>query len=254
VNAGASLPYTDSLGIVWERDRTYLAGSWGNTGGRVYVTTAPISGTEDDVLYQSQRFQMPSYQFDVPPGVYRVDLRFAEPFYLVAGDRLFHVYLEGQLVLYNFDILVEAGGPYTAIDRSFDVAVTDGRLDITFVDKRQTATLAGLRVRWLAATPLSPTVTATPTSSPTSTSTATATTTPTATESVTGTPSPTPSATATASETPSASATATGTATLPEETNTATATPSTPIKTATPTATPTATRTRIWLPIIVVTD
>ncbi len=281
VNAGASLPYTDSLGIVWERDRTYLAGSWGNTGGRVYVTAAPITGTDDDVLYQSQRFQMPSYQFDVPPGVYRVDLRFAETFYGVPNDRVFNVYLEGQPVLMNFDILVAAGGWYTALDRSFDVTVTDGRLDVTFVDKRQTATIAGLRVRGLSST-----VTATPTSSATMLSTATPSQTATATPSVTatasGTPtqtatvtptaSPSPAATATATPTattsptmteiPSESATPTSTATTtgvstttatasPEGTNTSTATASTPAKTATPTPTPTATWITMWLPIIV---
>jgi hypothetical protein len=252
VNAGASAPYTDSLGIVWARDKTYAPGSWGNTGGRVYVAAAPISGTEDDVLYQSERYQMPSYLFDVPPGLYRVDLRFAENFYGAPNDRVFHVFLEDQPVLVDFDILVEAGGMFTALDRSFDINVTDGQLTIAFEDRRRVSKINALRVRWIG--PAAPTATSTPTATPTTTTTPTTTSTATGAETatpsatITATPTETPTTTSTPSVTTTPSATATATATI---TVTETATPTTtPSPTPTPSSTPTPARLRYWFPVI----
>ena len=235
VNAGASSPYTDSLGVVWARDRTYQAGGWGNTGGRVYETTAAINGTDDGVLYQSERFDMPSYLFDVPPGLYRVDLRFSENFYGAANDRVFDVYLEGERVLENFDILLEAGAMFTALDRSFYVNATDGRLDITFVNKRRTAKINALRVRWVGPPQAMPTPSATPTATHTMPPTTTATETPTVTA--------TALVTDTATPTPTLPVTETATTTPPTKTST---------PTGTPTATPTATSARFtfWLPIV----
>jgi hypothetical protein len=272
VNAGGSTAYTDAEGVVWRRDQTYAAGGWGYTGGSVYLTTASIGNTDDDTLYQSQRYNMSSYLFDVPPGVYRVDLRFAETFYYAANSRVFHVNIEGQRVLTDLDVLVAAGGVNTAIDYAFDVAVGDGQLAVTFANKRQVATIGALRVRQigaLSATPtLTPSATRTPTTTPTATPTATltaeptATATPTTTATVTDTATPsatvtyTTTATHTASATHTTSPTATETATgLPTLTPTATITPQMG-KTATPTPSPTETPTAtpspiiIWLPIV----
>src|SRR5262249_7869837 len=46
-----------------------------------------------------------------PERVYTVRLHFAEPDGLAAGQRLFHVGLQGQEVLHDLDIAREAGGP-----------------------------------------------------------------------------------------------------------------------------------------------
>jgi outer membrane protein assembly factor BamB len=46
-----------------------------------------------------------------PERVYTVRLHFAEPDGLAAGRRVFHVALQGQEVLHDFDIAREAGGP-----------------------------------------------------------------------------------------------------------------------------------------------
>ena len=47
--------------------------------GAAYAVTNPIAGTDDDVLYQSERFSLTEYRFDVAPGVYQVTLRFENP-------------------------------------------------------------------------------------------------------------------------------------------------------------------------------
>ncbi len=278
VNAGASVAYTDSTAVIWARDKPYVAGSWGNTGGNVSITSAAIGNTDDDVLYQSERGNMPSYLFDVPPGIYRVDLRFAETYFGVPNDRVFHVDIEGQRVLTDLDVLVAAGGVNTAIDYAFDVAVSDGQLAVTFTNKRRVAIINALRVRQigqLSATPtptasasatatLSPTPSATPTLSPTPSATPTVTLTPTATWTATTTATPTltvtktatPSATASATPTATAADTATATPTAsqtpteePSPTATVTITPQIG-KTATPTATATRSPTICWLPIV----
>ena len=54
------------------------AGAWGAVGGQTYSVGNAIIGTMDDTLYQSERFGMSEYRFDVPNGDYAVDLRFAE--------------------------------------------------------------------------------------------------------------------------------------------------------------------------------
>ena len=75
---------------------------------------------------------MKSYQFDVPNGHYRVDLRFAELVERKKGARIFNVTIEGDPVIPYIDVVAEAPGRYVALDRSFEVDVSDGQLNIDF--------------------------------------------------------------------------------------------------------------------------
>jgi len=75
VNAGGG-NYTDGNGDLWSADYGY------NTGN-TFSTTDPISGTTDDVLYQTERWDSSTspelmYSFSVPNGDYVVNLYFAE--------------------------------------------------------------------------------------------------------------------------------------------------------------------------------
>jgi hypothetical protein len=60
-----------------------------------------------------------------------VTLHFAETRILEAGKRRFGVRLEGQDVLTDFEVISD--GFRTASQKSFEVAVPDGFLDIEFV-------------------------------------------------------------------------------------------------------------------------
>ena len=74
-----------------------------------------------------------SYGFPLPPGRYRVTLRFAEIFYAAAkaGVRQFDVEIEGETVLTRYDTMAEVG--FAKVDdQPFDVIVDDGALDIVF--------------------------------------------------------------------------------------------------------------------------
>jgi YVTN family beta-propeller protein len=130
VNAGGP-QYTDSLGQVWQADTGY------NTG---YITTvtAPINGTVDDALYQSDRWDVSAapelaYAFPVPNGNYTVKLHFVEHWSggQAVGKRVFDVFLENQLVLDNLDIFSQVGG-YTLLVKTLETTVTDGVLNINF--------------------------------------------------------------------------------------------------------------------------
>ena len=108
--------------------------SMSNTSGDTYTTDREeISGTDDDFLYRSDR-SGGGYNFDVPPGTYRVQLRFAEIFpYVIQGRRVFDVLLEDQVVLDHLDIYAAAGNyRYRAVDFEFNVRVTDGQLNQTY--------------------------------------------------------------------------------------------------------------------------
>lgn len=105
----------------------------GFTGGGTAVNTNAIGGTADDPLYQSERNGTNfSYAFAVPSGRYRVTLKLSENFHTAAGQRVFNVAAEGATMIANLDIFSAAGGRYKALDRSFELGVTDGTLNLAF--------------------------------------------------------------------------------------------------------------------------
>jgi subtilisin family serine protease len=149
VNAGNG-PYTDLAGDSWSADQQHAAGSWGymNAQARVASTRRPISGTEDDGLYQSARVDPTEYRFDgLPAGVYEVDLRFAEIAGGRPGGRLHDVIIEGTLVLPAHDIAGEVG-TFAADDHVFFMPVTDGQLNIRLVRRlgQQPPLINGIQV------------------------------------------------------------------------------------------------------------
>ena len=144
VNAGGGA-YTDKNGDVWSADFGY------NTGSKSSTSVA-ISGTEDDALFQTKRWDAKTgeelkYSFDVPNGNYVVNLYFAET-YSVAfrkGGRVFDVFLEGYKVESNFDIFSVAGAN-TAHIRSYEVSVVDGQLNLRFLHGVEDPTISAIEV------------------------------------------------------------------------------------------------------------
>ena len=135
INAGGD-DYTATDGRFFMADAYFTAA----TGG-TYSTTESIANTDDDPLFQTERYGDPfSYVIPVTDGDYTVELMFAEIFHGVAsgggdgvaGDRIFSVDLEGSTVLSEYDIIAEAGAPLTAITETFNTTVTDGEIDLTF--------------------------------------------------------------------------------------------------------------------------
>lgn len=189
VNAGGP-QYTGADGKIWAADQVYVAGGWGHTGGSTYSTAAPITGTLDDTLYQTEHWGMSSYRFTAPAGSYAVTLKFAEIYYNGSGKRVFNVNLEGTTTIASLDVFAAAGGRYIAYDRTFNVNVSDGILNIGFVAISNSVKINAIEVQPLSALP--PAGTATPTLTPTATPTSGG---PTATRTATATATPTATAT-----------------------------------------------------------
>ena len=123
--------YTAQNGDIYIADQEYSTqNSCGYVAGSRAFTPDLIEGTADDVLYQSERYNLSEYKFDVPSGIYTVTLKFAETYFTSAGKRVFGAWIEGEQVLRDLDIYAEAGHDI-ALDKEFVVKISDGQLNIT---------------------------------------------------------------------------------------------------------------------------
>ncbi len=135
INAGGA-SYTEPSGKRWGADTSF-------TGGTAATTTAAIGSTNAIGLYQSERYGNFAYNVAVANGTYEVTLKFAEIYWSAPDQRVFNVAINGQTVLSNFDILRQAA-PKTALDRTFTVTVTGGRLSIVFSSVIDYAKVSGI--------------------------------------------------------------------------------------------------------------
>ncbi len=104
-------------------------------GNTASFDNVEIEGTNNDALYQTVRWNVTNYKFEVPNGFYDVVLCFSESHYDEPGKRVFDITLEHKTVLEAFDIIKEAGKSH-ACDKTFQhISVSDGKLDIGFVSR-----------------------------------------------------------------------------------------------------------------------
>ena len=144
LNAGGGA-YTTIAGIQYTSDDSYA------TGGKKNSTSTPIAGTEDDPLFQTERYGTGSnklgYAIAVEPGSYSVSFDFAELSYDAAGQRVFDVLIEGELAFDNLDVWAQAGGKFVAYEPPvFMVDVLDGELNIEFVKGVQNPKVSSLTI------------------------------------------------------------------------------------------------------------
>jgi hypothetical protein len=141
VRAGGG-QYTDSLGQVWAADNGY-------SGGATYSVFSAIGNTADPALYQTERYTSGGplqYQFAAPNGNYSVTLKFSENWFFLPGQRLFNIVINGRQVETSFDILAAAGGPFTAVDKTYSTSVTNGQVVVQLVPVLQNAKIDALRI------------------------------------------------------------------------------------------------------------
>ena len=147
VNTGGGV-FVDSLGNTWEADRPYANGPWGFYGSDRTADRGnqPISGTQDDGIYQKERWGLSGYIFNLPNGTYTVVLHFAETFAPGTGRRVFDVSVQGKLVLDNLDIYKEVGMD-TALTKTIpDVKVVNGLLNIAITENIDLSEINGIEI------------------------------------------------------------------------------------------------------------
>ncbi|MFN8473407.1 MAG: malectin domain-containing carbohydrate-binding protein [Anaerolineae bacterium] len=138
INAGSS-GYTGSRGETWAADESFDRGHPASTAN-------PIGGTPDPTLYQSERYGYAfTYTVPVTNGTYQVTLKFAEIFWAKPGQRVFDVTINEQMVLDNFDILSQVA-PNTALDKTYNVKVTDGSIRVAFTSVKDMAKIAAIQI------------------------------------------------------------------------------------------------------------
>ena len=130
INCGG-ITYTDTAGRVWMGDKAYQTDSWGFVSGNAGASFTEVSGTDDDLLYQTYRDAPEEYRFTVPDGLYVITLRFAEFAANEPNTRVFRIATEGVTVESALDIYASAGKAAMLV-RTYQANVTDGLLTIAF--------------------------------------------------------------------------------------------------------------------------
>ncbi|WP_265991520.1 putative Ig domain-containing protein [Larkinella insperata] len=116
-------------------NRVFVTDTYFDGGLTATVGNVPIDNTEDDALYQAERYGNFSYNIPLNSGYYNVILHFAETYSGVINgtvSRKFNVDMEGIRKLTEYDVFQKAGGGRTAVQETFGISVTDGTLNISF--------------------------------------------------------------------------------------------------------------------------
>ncbi len=161
VNAGGAALTAGDGQINWAADTHSSPSPYVNaaeTGNYTWSNTATIDMSHSSIpahvpesLFKAERWD-PSggseMQWDFPlnSGTYEVRLYFAEIYSGTQsnGARVFDVYIDGTLVLENYDIYAEVGG-YTAVMKSF-LVTSDGNLDIDFGHVKENPAIKGIEI------------------------------------------------------------------------------------------------------------
>ncbi|XP_020089700.1 probable LRR receptor-like serine/threonine-protein kinase At1g56140 isoform X1 [Ananas comosus] len=113
-----------------------------NSSHYIVTTNAEILGTSEPELYKTARVSPSSlryYAVGLVNGKYTVNLHFAEivisdnsSSWKGLGKRLFDIYIQGNRVLQDFNIIDEAKGSKRAMNKTFEANVTNSVMDIHF--------------------------------------------------------------------------------------------------------------------------
>ena len=96
------------------------------------MSNVESSGTEDDVLYNNWRFGDFAYHLPVYPGLYTVELQFADTYNSAPGQRIFNVVDRRGDRCFRTSTSSRRPASTQCWCSTFEVNVSDGMLDIAF--------------------------------------------------------------------------------------------------------------------------
>jgi hypothetical protein len=130
----------------WDQRWFRPTAGWTVPGQVANYPNATIAGTSDAPLYRSCRYDLGAIRLKAPAGKYKVTLKFCEPHFNSAGQRICDVQVQGQTVLTNLDIFAKVG-QFAALDYTFDdVAVTNGVLTVELVARKSLPCISAIAV------------------------------------------------------------------------------------------------------------
>jgi hypothetical protein len=143
-------PYYSNDSHWWSPDNYFQ-------GGQLAAYTAPVKGTDDPELYETERWGNFSYAIPVSPGIYSVSLHFAvrhgdgdQPSSgenRAPGAHIFDVFCNGNALLKNFNPVKEARQTDVVIRKFTDQRPNaQGKLLLSFVPVEGYATVTGIEV------------------------------------------------------------------------------------------------------------
>lgn len=136
----------DVLDYTADQDFTYQNEFGVMDGSTQTYSTLQVGGTDEDSIYQTEKYGMVTYRVRVPNGLYKVKLMFAENYFNSSGQRIFDVFIEQNKVLPDLDIYSQVG-KNNAYEVEFDgISVQDGIIDIYFDAKINNAVVSGIVV------------------------------------------------------------------------------------------------------------
>lgn len=141
INCGGN----ESLGYLADQEWT-ITSDYGYLDGVRSTFSFPINNTDEDSIFQSERWGATLYRIRLPNGIYDVKLLFAENYFNTSGERIFDVWIEREKILDNLDIYATVGRNTALIIRKENVVINDGYLDIYFSAEVNHPTINGIVV------------------------------------------------------------------------------------------------------------
>jgi glucose/arabinose dehydrogenase len=151
INSGGP-QFMDSKGQAWAADAYF-------SGGSVGSKSFDVEGTTDDQLYLKYRYASSKapFSYNIPvsgAGPFTVRLHFLEPYFgapggattNLVGARVFHVDVEGQRVLSNYDIYSQDGAGKAVVKTFNNISVTDGAATVYFTSVNNNAIISAIEV------------------------------------------------------------------------------------------------------------
>ncbi|MDB6123616.1 MAG: hypothetical protein JWQ71_2609 [Pedosphaera sp.] len=141
INCGGSAVRGFIDDIYFSGGLTFAVANAINTNGLINPAPMPV--------YQSQRYQNLTYTLPylTPTASYKVRLHFAEIYWNAAGQRVFHVLINGTQVLTNFDIFAATGAIYKGNIQEFNaIADSGGVINIQLVTVADQASCNGIEL------------------------------------------------------------------------------------------------------------